>query len=49
MPTKVIRVPEPLVRDVEAVIAIYRQSKKVDAAREHLRQTLGQKLAQEVA
>lgn len=46
---KVISVPIELVPDIEAVIAVYRHGKKADVAREHLRKTLGQKLAQEVA
>jgi len=46
---KVISVPIAIVPDVEALIAVYNYEKSADAAREHLRQTLGQKLAQEVA
>ena len=46
---KVLRVPGPLVEDIEALITLCNYGAKVDAAREHLRQTLGQKLAQEVA
>lgn len=46
---KVIRVPGPLVQDVEAIIAVYRHSKTLAAAREHLRKTLGQQISKEVA